>query len=203
MAVDSDDSARQPLGDLLAALAARTPAPGGGSAAAWGLALSAALVEMACSFTLARAGYEDRHERMRAIATRARELRAAALEHAERELHAYGGVIEALQLPDGDPERPQRIAAANSAAADSPLGIARDGAELAALAAEVARVGNPNLIGDALTGALLAEAACRAAANLVKINLADAPADPRLAESEAITEDAFGARAAALDASGG
>jgi formiminotetrahydrofolate cyclodeaminase len=203
MAVHSDDSARQPLGDLLAAVASRTPAPGGGSAAAWGLALSAALVEMACSFTLARVEHKDHHDRVRAIATRARELRAAAIEHAEQELHAYARVIEALRLPAGDPERPQRLRTASSAAADSPLGIARDGAELAALATEVAQVGNPNLIGDALTGALLAEASCRAAANLVRINLADAPADPRLAESDALTEDAFRARLAALGASGG
>jgi methenyltetrahydrofolate cyclohydrolase len=36
--------------ELLDRLAARTPAPGGGAAAAWACALAAGLVEMAASF---------------------------------------------------------------------------------------------------------------------------------------------------------
>ncbi|MGL1400167.1 cyclodeaminase/cyclohydrolase family protein, partial [Vibrio parahaemolyticus] len=36
--------------DLLGAVASRTPAPGGGSSAAWTCGLAAALVEMAAAF---------------------------------------------------------------------------------------------------------------------------------------------------------
>ena len=109
-------------------------------------------------------------------AARAGRLRARALDLAETELRAYAPVIEALRLPREDPERAARISAARERASLSPLEVARVGAEVAALAAELARTGNPNLAGDAIAGALLAEASAQAAARLVAINLTDGPA---------------------------
>ena len=47
---------------------------------------------------------------------------------------------------------------------------------MAELAAELARTGNQNLAGDAIAGALLAEASAQAASRLVAINLTDGPA---------------------------
>ena len=61
-------------------------------------------------------------------------------------------------------------------ASTSPLAIAGVGAELAELAVDLVRTGNQNLAGDAITGAVLAEAAAQAAARLVAINLTDGPA---------------------------
>ena len=107
--------------------------------------------------------------------TRAGELRTRALELAEIELHAFVPVLEALRLPRDDPERAARVSAAKTEASQSPLEIARVAAEVAELAAELARTGNPNLTGDAIAGALLAEAAAQAASRLVAINLADGP----------------------------
>jgi formiminotetrahydrofolate cyclodeaminase len=158
------------LGELLDDLAAQTPAPGGGSAAAWATALAAALVEMAAAF----AGESPE---------RARELRARALELAEQELTAYGPVLEAVRLPKDNPERTDRLAAALSAAAESPLEISRVAAEVAELGEELAADGNVTLKGDANAGAELARAAARAAARLVEINLAASPDDPRLPEA--------------------
>jgi methenyltetrahydrofolate cyclohydrolase len=104
-------------------------------------------------------------------------LRARAVELADAELHAYEPVLEAQR--SGDREL---AAAALSRAADSPLDIARAAAEVAELGASVAASGKEALKGDALVGVVLAEAACRAAGQLVRINLAGAPGDPRLAE---------------------
>ena len=106
---------------------------------------------------------------------RAGQLRTRALELATIELHAYEPVLEALRLPRDDPERAGRVRTAETEASRSPLEIATLAAELAELAAELAHAGNPNLAGDAIAGALLAEAAAQAAARLVAVNLTDGP----------------------------
>ena len=112
------------LETFVAALAERTPAPGGGAAAAAGCALGAALAEMAARF----AGRDD-------DVAHAAALRDAALRLGEADLTAYAPVLEAQRLAADDPERPARVAAAQAAAAEVPLAIA----ETAAQAAELAR----------------------------------------------------------------
>ena len=113
---------------------------------------------MAASFTLAREEYAERHERMATLRGRAGELRAEALELAERELTVYAAVLDTPRLPPDAPGRAERLEAALSDAADSPLAVARAAAEVAGLAAEVALTGNRHLRGDAISGAVLAEA---------------------------------------------
>jgi formiminotetrahydrofolate cyclodeaminase len=170
------------LRDVLADVAAPTPAPGGGTSAALACALAAALVEMSAGVP---------HERAAA-------LRARALELAEADLGSYGPVLEALRLPRDDPARAGRVAAALSAAADTPLAIAEAAAEVAEAAAAFAVDGRPSLHGDAATGALLAEAATAAAVRLVELNLAELPDDPRLARARAAAAAAAAARERAL-----
>jgi len=126
---------------------------------------------------------------------RAGELRTRALELAEIELDAFVPVLEALRLPRDDPDRAARVSAANAEASRSPLEIARVAAEVAELAADLARTGNPNLTGDAVAGALLAEAAAQAAARLVRINLTDGP---EVEEARQSAERALDARGRAL-----
>jgi formiminotetrahydrofolate cyclodeaminase len=179
------------LGQLLEQVAAESPSPGGGSSCALTCALAAGLVEMAAAFTLSRAEYADRHERMAAMRGRAGELRAQALELAESELSVYGAVLDALREPEDAPGRAERLEAALSDAADSPLAVARAGAE-------VARTGNRHLRGDAISGAVLAEGACTAAARLAEINLTGRPGDPRREEAAELPGRALQARLMAL-----
>jgi methenyltetrahydrofolate cyclohydrolase len=178
------------LDELLQAVAARTAAPGGGSTVALACALAAALVQMAAGFD--PAGETDQ------AGARAAELRAYALELAERELHAYEPVLDALQLPSGDGDREQLLAAARSAASTVPLQIAGIGAELAWLGAETAAGGSPHLTGDAVAAVLLAEGSCRAAARLVEINLIGAGEDPRLRQACELARQAAASRQYAL-----
>jgi len=180
--------ADQSVRELLEAVGAQTPAPGGGSAAAVAGALAAGLVEMAAKFTPAREN----------VAVQAASVRAQLLELGEAELHAYQPVLDAMRLDAGEPGREARLRAALSDAADSPLAIARATATVSQLGAELARTGNANLTGDAITGAVLAEAACCAAARLAEINLARVPSDPRLAEAAALSRQAAAARVQAL-----
>jgi methenyltetrahydrofolate cyclohydrolase len=161
--------------ELLADVAAPKPAPGGGSSAAVACALAAALVEMS--------GDE-----------RAAGLRARALELAEADLGSYAPVTEAQRLPADDPARAKRLRAALSEASEVPLALAGLGGEVAELAAAAARGGRRSLEGDATAGALLAEAATRAAARLVELNLAEQPDDPRLAAAREHAARAWAAR---------
>ena len=152
-------------------------------------ALAAALVEMAAQI----AGRERR---------RPRALRARALALAEVELGSYAPVLEALRLPPDDPARADRLAVALLDASRSPLELAELGAEVAELGLEVAGASSASVQGDALAGVTLAEAATRAAARLVEINLAESDADDLLERAKAARQRADAARAATLSLSG-
>ena len=91
-------------------------------------------------------------------------------------------MLAALRLPRDDPDRATRIDAARTQASQSPLEVAWLGAAVAELAADLAIDGNPNLAGDAIAGALLAEAAAQASARLVAINLTEGPMVDQAAE---------------------
>ena len=185
----------RPLSEVLDGVAAATPAPGGGSSAAVACALAAGLVQMVAGFTLA---YDDADAEMRELHDRAAALRDDAAALGELELRVYAPVLAAMQRSPDDPERPAALDAALSRAADSPLAIARVAAAVAELAVEAARRGRPHLRGDAVTGALLAEAAAAAASRLAVINLEGRPADQRLGELERLARDAARARSAVL-----
>jgi formiminotetrahydrofolate cyclodeaminase len=159
---DSDPYLRSSVEEFLDLLADRTPAPGGGAAAALTCAMAAGLVEMATSYGSAR-GLERTHDR-------ARQLRLDVQKLAHADGVAYGAVLEALRLPLGD-DRHQQLDLAVGGAIASPMAILEIASEVATLAADVAETGNRNLEGDALTGALLAEAASRSAATLAQLNM--------------------------------
>lgn len=167
-------------------MAARSPAPGGGAALAWGGTLAAALLEMCASFA-------DEH----GTARRAAVLRAQLLEAGEADQHAYAPVLSALRRPAGDAERTEQLARALSNASEPPLNVTRAAAEVAELAARVADGATEEIRGDALAAVLLAEAATLGAAELVRINLRRRAGDPRVEEVEQLSARAAQARSRA------
>ncbi|MGH9102004.1 MAG: cyclodeaminase/cyclohydrolase family protein, partial [Acidimicrobiales bacterium] len=173
----SHDYLARPLGELVDRLAARTGAPGGGSVAAVVTAMAAALVAMAARFS---AGHLEGSEE---VAARADVLAAAAARLAQADAEAYEAVL-AIRGRAGD----HRLAL--SSAAEVPFQVAQLAAEAAALASEVAVAGNPHLRVDALSAALLCEAAARSAAALVASNLAGATRDDRPARAGLLAESA-------------
>lgn len=174
----------QTVDDLLATVAAETSAPGGGSVAAVVTAFAAALVAMAARFS--REHWED----AAGVVAQAETLRQKVLPLADEDAEAYETVLEALRLPPdiGPDRRDEALGAALSRAADVPLAIAEAALDVATLAAELAERGNPNLRGDVATAALLAEAAVRATANLVEINLGTREGDERLQRARELVE---------------
>ena len=165
----------QPVRGFLDQLAARTPTPGGGGAAAVTGAMAAGLVAMAARFSarqLPEAGD---------LADRADTLRHMAAQLADMDARAYTAVLEALRLPREAGQRREALLGA----ALVPLEIAEIGAEVAQLAARVAEAGNPNLRGDAATAAILAAASARSAACLVDINVDLGELDPELSRRAA------------------
>ncbi len=190
------DYADQPLGRFLELVASRRPAPGGGSAAAIGVALAAGLVAMAARFS------EDQIDEAPVLAVRAHGMQRQATALAQADAAAYQRVVDAGRSGRVGAGRRQRIRAALSAAADVPCEIVRLGATVAELAAQLAERGNPNLRGDAVSGALLAEAGVRAAAELVAINLTTAAIeDGRPRKCTDLVETASNAARRALAAS--
>ena len=179
-------------------MASREPAPGGGAAAAIAVALAAALSSMA-----ARLSTDHLADAAR-LADRAESLREGVAPLAQADAAAYGRVLAAYRTPGDDPDvRRERIRGALSDAADVPLAVAEAGAELAEVAARLAREGNPNLEGDAAAAAILAEAGVRAAAVLVEINTkAGEIADDRLGRASELVARAAGATRGAVGGGG-
>ena len=172
------------VGRFLDALSATTPDPSGGGVAALAVTLAAGL----CVMT---AGLSARHlPEARRLADQAQRLRDRAAPLAQADAEAYRAVIAALRSRDAaGPGKPQ-LAAALSRASMVPMEVAEIGSEVAAVAAAVAAGGNPNVRGDAVTAALLAAAGSRAAAALVRINLAGAEGDDRPARAEQLAAGA-------------
>ncbi|MGO9195877.1 MAG: cyclodeaminase/cyclohydrolase family protein [Acidimicrobiales bacterium] len=176
---------------LLADVAARTSAPGGGAVAALAVAMAASLCAMAARFsawTLSDA--EPITSRCDVLADRASALATADME-------AYRALLEArrARAGEGGALAEDRIDALLRAS-DVPLEVAEIGAEVTEFAARLIAGGNPSLVGDAYTAALLAEAGTRAATRLVEINLASwGPSGAgRLARAAAAVERAAVAR---------
>lgn len=186
--------------ELLDALAARTPAPGGGSVAALTTALAAALTAMAARFDESdESGGEGESGRDGDIVRRSDRLRALAAPLADADAAAYGRYLEASRMPTEPDPTPRREAMhrALSLAIDVPLEVGRIAAEVAELAAELTRSGNPRLRGDAAAGALLASSGASTAAFLVAQNLIRSPQDPRLGQAADLAESARSAAASA------
>ena len=180
--------------DYLDQVAAATPAPGAGAVSATVVALAAGLAAMAAGLShrqLPDAG--QLAGQMRSSQERAKPL-------AHRDAAAYADVLAALRARREDPARSTAVEEALARAADVPLEIAEIGVAVLEVAADVARRGNPNLRGDALTACLLAQAAVAAATALVELNLSDAD-DPRRVRAAALADSARNAAVPAVAAS--
>lgn len=161
------------LAEFLDEVAGGGPAPGAGSVAPVMVALAAGLVARAGG-----QGGQSRKGRAKDAVTRAEEIRGLVAPLAHADADAYMRVTALAQ----DPSREDALHEALSDACEVPLAVARYAAEVAGLAAHLARRGDLGLRGEVMTAAALAEAAARVAAMLVRLSLSDRE-DPRIAQA--------------------
>ena len=159
---------------FLDALAAGTPTPGGGGAAALMGAMGAALVSMVANLTIGKKGYEAHEAEMRTLLAASENLRWRMSAMVAEDAAAFDSLMAAYKLPKaGDDEKSRRSAAIQAglkAATLAPLACARAAAEGVRLAAQSVEHGNANVISDVGVGVLASMAALRSAVLNVNIN---------------------------------
>lgn len=166
---------RDRLDGFLDLVAAHTPAPGGGSVAAIATALAASLVAMTARYSGEQlSGAEE-------LVEDADRLRQRAADLADADADAYQAVLAAQLNRDGDStDRREHIRATLRQASEVPLELAEIAAQTAQHAALLAVAGKPSVRADAATALLLADAAARSAAHLVRVNIESGGLDEEL-----------------------
>lgn len=133
-------------------LAAKLPAPGGGSAAALTAALGQALASMVINFTIGKPKYAQFEKDLILELEKSEKLRREFLDLVDRDVEAYNSK---------DPRK----------ALDIPVMVARLCFEGIKILPELIKKGNRNLISDVAVAAQLLESAFSAALVNVEINL--------------------------------
>ncbi len=159
--------------DFIESLAAPTPTPGGGSAAAYAGAMAAGLVSMVARLTIGKKGYSEVEAAMNRILEKSEILRNDLTSAVIEDSEAFDRVMAAYKIPKSDPARATAIQEATLLAAQVPLEAAKKSYRVAELALEAAQSGNKNAITDAGSAVNLAIASVNSAAYNVRINLAD------------------------------
>jgi len=175
------------VGELLELVAAEEHAPAAGTAAALAAATAAALVSMAARRSVA--SWPDAP----GIAAQALVRRARLLARAESGAEAFEAAVRALES-GAALEPPLRRTV------EELLPLADGAADVAELAATAAELGEGHVRPDAVSAAVLAEAAVRAVAILVRANLTVPNGDERLARVERVEAAAREAARRALEA---
>ncbi len=157
-------TATHPTGDLITALAARQPTPGGGAAAAVAAALGAATGAMAARYTTGPK-WADRQIEATAMADALTTAASVLLAVADADADAFAAVGAARKAND-----PSALAAAEAEAAAIPAELLAVCASHAVLLRAFLPLCNPNLVSDVWVGLHLLAGAGRAAYRTLQVN---------------------------------
>ncbi|MFH1854746.1 MAG: cyclodeaminase/cyclohydrolase family protein, partial [Candidatus Omnitrophota bacterium] len=147
-------------------LAARQPAPGGGSAAGLVGATGAALLEMVCNFTLGNERYKNHHNDIQGHLKTLKRIREIFLVIIDDDVKIYSAIHDAFKAKKKkDIEKALRNGYYVS---DKACRLSKDAMEIAM---DLAVKGNVNLITDVGCGAELLESAFNSAVFNCRINL--------------------------------
>ncbi len=166
---------RMEIRAFLDELASDSPAPGGGSVAALCASLGSALVSMVANLTIGKEKYKESWQLMEDVVGKSESLRFKFVELMNRDTESFNTFMAAMKMPKAKEEekciRKKAMGEASKLATEIPLLTLEACVEMAELAYLAAKNGNTNTISDAGSAALIAEAAGKAAAYNVKINL--------------------------------
>ena len=184
-----------------------SPAPGGGTIAAYMGALGAALGTMVANLSSHKAGWDDRCREFAVWADKGQVLISELLHLVDEDTEAFNRIMAAFGMPKKTEEekalRSKAIQDATLYAAQVPLRTMKASFVAFEICRAMAETGNPNSVSDAGVGALAARAAVLGAGLNVKINASSlkdrAVADALVNEAEQLMTKADAEEKAILE----
>ena len=165
-----------PLNDFADETASESPAPGGGSIAAYIGSLGVSLGTMVANLSSHKKGWDDRWEEFSNWAEKGQAYKDELLRLVDADTKAFNGIMHAMSLPKGtDDEKAARskaISEATKFAIEIPFKVMQTSYDSMEVIKAMAETGNPNSVSDAGVGALCARSAVMGAFMNVRINAA-------------------------------
>tara|TARA_B110000285_G_scaffold231422_1_gene300135 strand:+ start:49 stop:1074 length:1026 start_codon:yes stop_codon:yes gene_type:complete len=157
--------------------ASESPAPGGGSIAAYAGVLGTSLATMVANLSAHKRGWDDRWKEFSDIAVRGMALQGQLLALVDADTAAFNGIMDAYGLPKSSEAqkstRTQAIQDATRHAIDVPMEVARISMLSMEVAEKMAEFGNPNSITDAGVGAMAIRVGVMGAILNARVNVID------------------------------
>jgi glutamate formiminotransferase / formiminotetrahydrofolate cyclodeaminase len=156
--------------------ASESPAPGGGSIAAYVGALGVSLATMVANLSSHKKGWDDRWQEFSDWAEKGQQYKNELLQLVDADTAAFNKIMEAFALPKSTAEekaqRTEAIQQATKYAIEIPFKVMQTAAASIELVKAMAAIGNPNSVSDAGVGALCIRSAVMGAFMNVRINAA-------------------------------
>ena len=179
--------------------ASESPAPGGGSIAAYMGSLGISLATMVANLSAHKKGWDMRWKEFSAWAEKGQKIKDELLYLVDEDTNAFNKIMEAFSLPKSSEQevkfRSEAIQNATKYATEVPLKTMILAYSSFPIIKAMAEIGNPNSISDAGVGALCARSAIIGAYMNVRINAAELKDEvfkkEILAKAEKIKNDAI------------
>ena len=153
-----------------------SPAPGGGSVAAYVGALGASLGIMVANLSAHKRGWDDQWEEFSDWAEKGKKAHDRLLSLVDEDTASFNAIMDAFSLPkNNEQEKKNRSAAIQSATKKAivvPFEVMQTAYQSLEVIGTMAEIGNPNSLSDAGVGALCARTAVYGAYLNVRINAA-------------------------------
>jgi len=170
------------LSDFADETASESPAPGGGSIAAYMGALGVSLGTMVANLSSHKKGWDERWEEFSNWAGKGQQIKDQLLKSVDEDTRAFNHIMESFSLPrNSEEEKKARTAAIQDAtknAIEVPLRVMQLAYDSFDIIEAMAKEGNPNSVSDAGVGALCARSAVLGAYLNVKINASGLKDEP-------------------------